>query len=129
MIDFQIENDDLKNQQLNQHFYFENWLMITFQIRNGAIYIGPTRNAFSLKEIAIFFKIAPIKNHKKLLTIIKKSWKIMKNHKKSSTRSAFSLKEMAIFFKIAPTYFHRGNEREEHSLSNNCHIVPLDNSL
>ena len=86
MIDFQIENDDLKNQQLNQHFYFENWLMITFQKRNEAIYIGPTRNAFSLKE-------------------------------------------MAIFFKIAPTYFHRGNEREEHSLSNNCHIVPLENSL
>ena len=71
MIDFQIENDDLKNQQLNQHFYFENWLMLTFQIRNEAIYIGPTRNAFSLKEIAIFFKIAPPKNHKKLLKIIK----------------------------------------------------------
>ena len=61
MIDFQIENDDLKNQQLNQHVYFENWLMITFQKRNEAIYIGPTRNAFSLKEMAIFFKIAPIK--------------------------------------------------------------------
>ena len=86
MIDFQIENDDLKNQQLNQHFYFEKLLMITFQKRHEAIYIGPTRNAFSLKE-------------------------------------------MAIFFKIAPTYFHRGNEREEHSLSNNCHIVPLENSL
>ena len=91
MIDFQIENDDLKNQQLNQHFYFENWLMLTFQIRNEAIYIGPTRNAFSLKEMAIFFKIAPLKNHQKLLKIIKnhekswkswKSWKIMKiiNH-------------------------------------------------
>ena len=100
--------------------------MITFQIRNEAIYIGPTRNAFSLKEMAIFFKIAPIKNHQKVLKIINKSWKIMKNH---LTRSAFSLKEMAIFFKIAPTYFHRGNEREEHSLSNNCHIVPLENSL
>ena len=86
MIDFQIENDDLINQQLNQHVHFEIWLMITFQIRNEAIYIGPTRNAFSLKE-------------------------------------------MAIFFKIAPTYFHKGNEREEHSLSNNCHIVPLENSL
>ena len=95
MIDFQIENDDLKNQQLNQHFYFENWLMINFQSRNGAIYIGPTRNAFSLKEMAIFFKIAPIKNHEK-------SFKIMKNRKKSWTRSAFFLKEMAIFFKIAP---------------------------
>ena len=70
MIDFQIENDDLKNQQLNQQFYFENWLMITFQKRNDAIYIGPTRNAFSLEEIAIFFKIAPIKNHQKLLKII-----------------------------------------------------------
>ena len=35
----------------------------------------------------------------------------MKNH---LTRSAFSLMEIAIFFKIAPTYFHRGNEREEH---------------
>ena len=66
MIDFQIENGDLKNQQLNQHFYFENWLMIAFQKRNAAINIGPTRNAFSLKEIAIFFKIAPIKNHQKL---------------------------------------------------------------
>ena len=77
MIDFQIENDDLKNQQLNQHVYFENWLMITFQIRNEAIYIGPTRNAFSLKEMAIFFKIAPIKNHQKLLKIINKSWKII----------------------------------------------------
>ena len=89
MIDFQIENDDLKNQQLNQHFTLKiesNWLMTTFQKRNEAIYIGPTRNAFSLEEIAIFFK-------------------------------------------IAPTYFHRGNEREEHSLSNNCHIVPLENSL
>ena len=51
----------------------------------------------------------------------------MKNHKKSFTR--IFLKEMAIFFKIAPNYFRRGNEREEHSLSNNCHIVPLDNSL
>ena len=71
MIDFQIENDDLKNQQLNQQFYFENWLMITFQIRNEAIYIGPTRNAFSLEEIAIFFKIAPQKNHQQLLKIIK----------------------------------------------------------
>ena len=81
MIDFQIENDDLKNQQLNQHFYFENWLMITFQKTNEAIYIGPTRNAFSLEEIASFFKIASIKNHKKILTIIKKSWKIMKNIK------------------------------------------------
>ena len=83
MIDFQIENDDLKNQQLNQHFYCENWLMIIFRIRNEAIYIGPTRNAFFLKEIAIFFKIAPIKNHQKLLKIITKSWEIMKNHEKS----------------------------------------------
>ena len=61
MIDFQIENDDLKNQQLNQHFYFENLLMIIFQKRTKAIHIGSTRNAFFLKEIAIFFKIAPIK--------------------------------------------------------------------
>ena len=73
MIDFQIENDDLKNQQPNQHVYFENWLMITFQKRNEAICIGPTRNAFSLKEMAIFSKIAPIKNREK-------SWKIIKNY-------------------------------------------------
>ena len=59
MIDFQIENDDLKNQQLNQHFYFENWLMITFQKRNEAIYIGPPRNAFFLKEMAISSRSPP----------------------------------------------------------------------
>ena len=111
--------------------------MITFQKWNDAIYIGPTRNAFFLKEIAIFFKIAPIKNHQKVLKIINKSWKIIKNHLKTlkiilkiiNAQRVFFLKEMAIFFKIAPTYFHRGNEREEHSLSNNCHIVPLENSL
>ena len=62
----------------------------------------------------------------------------MKNH---LTRSAFSLMEIAIFFKIAPTYFHRGNEREEHEfctlqtlfpyckIAIFCHIVPLENSL
>ena len=54
----------------------------------------------------------------------------MKNHEKSSlSRSVFFVKKMAIFFKIAPTYFRRGNERGEHSLSNNCHIAPLENSL
>ena len=71
MIDFQNENDDVKNQQLNQHFYFEHLLMITFQKRNDAIYIGPTRNAFFFKEMAIFFKIALIKNHQKLLKSFK----------------------------------------------------------
>ena len=74
--------------------------MITFQIRNEAIYIGPTRNAFSLKEMAIFFKIAPIKNHQKLSKIIFK--KISNAFSLRKTRNAFSLRKMAIFFKIAP---------------------------
>ena len=66
-----------------------------------------TRNAFSLKEMAIFFKISF----------------------SSFSRESFVRCAQKKIFKIAPTYFHRGNEREEHSLSNNCHIVPLENSL
>ena len=91
----------------NNHFYKVaprkfHIIINTFQITNEAIYIGSTRNAFFLKEIAIFFKIAPIK----------KSSKIMKNHLKSFENikhhcSAFSLKEIAIFFKIAPITNHQ----------------------
>ena len=49
-----------------------------------------TRSAFSLKEMAIFFKIALIKNHQKLLKSFKnneQSWKIMKNHKNNHEKS------------------------------------------
>ena len=99
MIDFQIENDDLKNQQLNQHFYFENWLMINFQSRNGAIYIGPTRNAFSLKEMTIFFKIAPIKMFK----LIKIQFEIFAPLEIfGPLQTLFPSLKIAIFWRIAP---------------------------
>ena len=70
------------------HSLFQNRQMVDFQIGHET-FNKLTRNAFSLKEMAIFFKIAPLKNQQKIII-------------KSATRNAFSLKKIGIFLNIAP---------------------------
>ena len=107
----------------------KNSLTIILCARSAENFV-PLQTLFSYLKIAIFSRIAPqIKSKLGARSADNFLNTSLIFHEKSVMRNAFSLLKMAIFFKIAPTYFHRGNEREEHSLSNNCHIVPLENSL